>query len=544
MDGVLPVPAALGGDFVPLELSHGSEHSSGYLQPSTAEALSFDGAADEPPRAVTPPRLGGAGGRAARRAAAAAAAFALGGSVGQLEAAIAAPAFIESDAPCRSGPSCQICPPFTCASLDSYGRQLLPGGVRRRLIADEQGSAIRWPWDPRADVELQPTRAVNAAPGCPDPARPYFAALDPLSGSLSAHEADATVAAGLQAATSDGAGGENTTGVRAWKQFCGRNAREFIRPVAPEAPLWVKLHEEQWIMRFVAHLVDSRDIEATTARTYFGQASAWHQRKTGIGFAGGLDLKRLPEMVKGLRRLRDEPSVRVRRGVTPQKLRAGLDKLFPAGSAVNANVRGCCSTSFQGLLRGREAGSDAKKGWQPDLDLARGDIAALTSERLVFFMRPAKNMRHTKGKTVPIVIGAGGTYIDAHAEMAAMLRLDPAPSGSEAVTPMFRRADGSPFTVDYIRDVVKLIMAAVGEPPEEYGAHSLRIGGATALFAAGADPIHIRTMGRWSSDCWRLYVRACFQQTMSWTKKAGSVVVHDVAGDARRAGQELDEDLI
>ena len=55
MDGVLPVPAALGGDFVPLELSHGSEHSSGYLQPS-AEALSFDGAADEPPRAVTPPR--------------------------------------------------------------------------------------------------------------------------------------------------------------------------------------------------------------------------------------------------------------------------------------------------------------------------------------------------------------------------------------------------------------------------------------------------------------------------------------------------------
>ena len=266
MDGVLPVPAALGGDFVPLELSHGSEHSSGYLQPSTAEALSFDGAADEPPRAVTPPRLGGAGGRAARRAAAAAAAFALGGSVGQLEAAIAAPAFIESDAPCRSGPSCQICPPFTCASLDSYGRQLLPGGVRRRLIADEQGSAIRWPWDPRADVELQPTRAVNAAPGCPDPARPYFAALDPLSGSLSAHEADATVAAGLQAATSDGAGGENTTGVRAWKQFCGRNAREFIRPVAPEAPLWVKLHEEQWIMRFVAHLVDSRDIDATTLR--------------------------------------------------------------------------------------------------------------------------------------------------------------------------------------------------------------------------------------------------------------------------------------
>jgi hypothetical protein len=39
------------------------------------------------------------------------------------------------------------------------------------------------------------------------------------------------------------------------------------------------------------------------------------------------------------------------------------------------------------------------------LDLARGDIATLTAERLVFFMRPAKNMRHLKGKTVPIAMG-------------------------------------------------------------------------------------------------------------------------------------------
>ena len=49
-------------------------------------------------------------------------------------------------------------------------------------------------------------------------------------------------------------------------------------------------------------------------------------------------------------------------------------------------------------------------------------------------------------------------------------------------------------------------------------------------FAAGADPIVIKTMGRWSSDCFRLYVRACFEQTLSWTRKAGSSVVNDVAG--------------
>eukprot|EP00966_Prymnesium_polylepis_P018184 419422-Prymnesium_polylepis.1 len=69
---------------------------------------------------------------------------------------------------------------------------------------------------------------------------------------------------------------------------------------------------------------------------------------------------------------------------------------------------------------------------------------------------------------------------------------------------------------------MKALMASVGQHPEHFGAHSLRIGGATALFAAGADPTIIRTMGRWSSDSYRLYVRACFPQTIEWSRRAGS----------------------
>ena len=57
-----------------------------------------------------------------------------------------------------------------------------------------------------------------------------------------------------------------------------------------------------------------------------------------------------------------------------------------------------------------------------------------------------------------------------------------------------------------------------------------RIGGATALFAAGANETVIRTMGRWSSDIHRLYVRACFEDCCEWTRRAGSAQVSDVAG--------------
>jgi hypothetical protein len=75
------------------------------------------------------------------------------------------------------------------------------------------------------------------------------------------------------------------------------------------------------------------------------------------------------------------------------------------------------------------------------------------------------------------------------------------------------------------------MMIAVGEDPTQFGAHSYRIGGATALFQAGADPLVIRTMGRWSSDCYRLYVRACFASTLDWSKRCGSQHVDDVAGE-------------
>ena len=77
---------------------------------------------------------------------------------------------------------------------------------------------------------------------------------------------------------------------------------------------------------------------------------------------------------------------------------------------------------------------------------------------------------------------------------------------------------------------VKRLMAAIGENPVEFGSHSMRIGGATALFAAGANETVIRTMGRWSSDMHRLYVRACFEQCCAWTQKAGSQTVSDLSG--------------
>lgn len=500
-----------------------------------AGEMVFDAPAelDRRARDVTPPRFAGGPARRKRLHEAHERSFTCGASTssaGQAALLPTEPFFAD-----ELGDGLAAPPAFSVREVGS-----LQGGVARRVIYDEREQPIEWPWEASQRATAPPQGAL--ADGAPAPdvdhAAAYFAASNPHGDSWGSHSADATVQAGLAAASGDGKGGESSTGVRAWKEFNQRRGFAYLRPIDPRAPLWVKLAEEQHGMRFISSLIDDRAVAVSTARAYYGAANAWHLRRTGISFAAGMDTKRLTEMVKGLRKLLDDPPTQLRRGISPELLQKGMDIVFPPTSPQNVNIRALLATSIQGLLRGREAGCKVK--FDAQTDVARGDIATCTPGRLAFFMRPAKNMKYRKGKTVPIVIGGGGGYVDAVAEVRRMLEVDPTPEGRGAVTPMFRKPDGSAFTTDDIRDIVRQVAFAAGEDPLEFGAHSLRIGGATALFAAGADPIHIRTMGRWSSDCYRLYVRACFEQTMDWTRKLGSQQVHDVQGTYARSAQEVE----
>ena len=381
--------------------------------------------------------------------------------------------------------------PFTC----------LP----RNRMFDEQGEPIVWPWE--AIDGMSPVRQAEMRSPLP---------------------IDASIRRAINSAVHRGDGGESSTGVRAWKSFCASLEISAHRPLDPNEPLWVKLEEEWLVMRFVCDLVESRGIRPKTASAYFGAAQSWHLRLNGIKLAAGIKLERLTQMLKGLRRLHGDASRKVRRGLRAKDLRVAMDMLLNPEVPEHANMRAALATAFQGLLRGAEFTSDR---FNPETDLARGDVAALSASRLVLMMRPSKNMNHLKGKTVPLVIGAGGAYIDAVAEVRNMLNVDKSAAGAASTTPLFRGADGQALTGERMRLWIQAAMHRLGLQPEQFGLHSLRIGGATALFAAGADPLIIRTMGRWSSDCYRLYVRACFSQTMHWTVVAGSTQAQDVAGE-------------
>ena len=335
---------------------------------------------------------------------------------------------------------------------------------------------------------------------------------------------------GIDNATVDGKRGRDSTGVRAWFAFAEDERLSPHRPMDPNSPLEAKLHEEWLAMRFCCALIQERGVAVNTAGQYFSQTQGWHSKEHGIKLAGGIKLERLPQMLKGLRRVLGDTPPKVRRGLAPQALRAAMDICLPdLDNPVHANLRAALATAFQGLLRGEEFAIDKKAVWRSAQRITRADIKEISATRLVLMLHPCKNMKILNGKSVPLVIGAGGKYIDAVAEVNNMLRVDPAAHLNPASVPIFRDpTNNACITKETVHALVKSLMVSIGENPEHFGTHSMRIGGATALFAQGADPTVIRTMGRWSSDIYKLYVRACFERCCTWTSMAGSAKVTNV----------------
>ena len=112
-------------------------------------------------------------------------------------------------------------------------------------------------------------------------------------------------------------------------------------------------------------------------------------------------------------------------------------------------------------------------------------------------------------------------------ELKRMIELDPVPLDQQASTPLFRDARGAAFSRSGISGVVKKLMAQLGLDPAHFGAHSLRIGGATAALAAGVSPAVIRITGRWKSDVWMTYARLTKQSALRVAEVIGSTTFED-----------------
>ena len=348
----------------------------------------------------------------------------------------------------------------------------------------------------------------------------------------------------LNAATADGSGGLRTTGVRWWLKYV-----VLVRGLEPRTRLSAassledKVKAEQLLMDYVLWLAlyrpSGRFISARTIKKYVSQVRAWHRRAYRTELCGDLDYSAINDLLRGISRLIEQPPPRERWGVRTQDLAKALDLYLSTRNVESSNWAAALTVAFCGLLRGTEFSLEPGETFNPDVPLdeqphlTRADVTfhvgADGIEYVRLMIRPAKKGPGTP--KVPLLLGGGGTLLDPVRALRRLFADDPVPASEAARVPLFRSL-GKPLTVAGVRDTLKVLMGGLGLDASKFGAHSLRIGGATAGLAANLSPAALRAAGRWSSDVYLLYTRASREANRHISRIVGSTPFHDTERDA------------
>lgn len=409
-------------------------------------------------------------------------------------------------------------------------RRQLARVARRRLMAT--AASMRWVvggivWSPRKAR----AQGLTGASACAGHGR------GPSAADAQWDVLDEKIKSFIDLSYNDKAGGDLSTAVQHWVRFCGVMAQDgmWARPLAADASREEALAEEFLVMQYACFIVEERGCAPATAAKYVSTVQGWHARRFGCKLAGGMRMWRLQALLKGMEVAQGgKRPKRKRLGVKPRQLAAGMARCLGGSSALEANWRAALETGFCGLLRGAELGMATGESWSPATGMTREDVSFRWrggQEEAVLKVRPRKKgARTVQGKSLEVLLVGGGRFLNPVRALRRLFAEDPVPSNQWATTPLFRDECGIAFTTAKVRGVVKWLVDMEGGDSRLYGAHSLRIGGATAALAAGVPALVIKAMGRWGSDIYEVYTQLSDAAARSFGSKVANVDYDYVEG--------------
>ena len=158
-----------------------------------------------------------------------------------------------------------------------------------------------------------------------------------------------------------------------------------------------------------------------------------------------------------------------------------------------------CCLGFFGFLRAGEFTVNSAFDPATHLTLQDLQVDSMTNPSCIrVSIKCSKTDPFRKGCV--IYLGRGRSICPLVAIMAYLNLRGPAPG------PLFIHQNGLPLTCQQLSAFLSEIMSAAGIPGTLSG-HMFRIGAATSAAQQGIPDHLIKTLGRWSSDAYQLYVR-------------------------------------
>ena len=215
-------------------------------------------------------------------------------------------------------------------------------------------------------------------------------------------------------------------------------------------------------------------------------------------------MPQLEYVVKGLKKKTAGRAARVRRPITPLILRSLKQVWQSEPSRRDASMLWAASCMcFFGFLRSGEVVVPSDSGYDASTHLSFGDVkvnSVVSPQYLEVRIKASKTDPFRHGVTV--FLGRTATDLcPVAAILDYMVR-----RGSER-GPFFSFANGSLLTRERFVSRVRSALTSAGFDSSQYAGHSFRIGAATTAALCGMQDSLIKTLGRWESSAYTLYIR-------------------------------------
>ena len=259
---------------------------------------------------------------------------------------------------------------------------------------------------------------------------------------------------------------------------------------------------EQKLAFFVAKLY-LEGLSSTTVKTYLC-AVRYTQIAIGLGDPQIPSMPQLEYILKGIRKLSAKGDRTRRLPITPPILRQ-LRSVWEANLEYpDANMLWAASCMcFFGFLRSGEVVIPSDSAFDPSSHLSVGDVRVNDLSNPQFLevnIKRSKTDPFRQG--VRLYLGRSKSDVCPVAAILAYMVIRQSAPG-----PFFVFADGRYLTRVRFVAALRSALRSAGFHECGYAGHSFRIGAATTAAANGVPDSLIKTMGRWESSAYTLYIR-------------------------------------
>ena len=296
-----------------------------------------------------------------------------------------------------------------------------------------------------------------------------------------------------------------TNQIKWWEIFCHRRGEDPIRVVGAHN----RSAEESLFMDFIVHCATNVPRSEATIKTRLAAIRALH---VNLGLDDPMaDMKRIDLLLQGYSRLRGAPLRR--HPVTPRMLRWVRTGIRPQRSLDDAVLWAALLLGFFFLLRvseylAPEHADGGKKGLRGiDLTPRRDGVPVTTfreADEVVLRIRGSKTDQLNEGH-VKNHFRSGNDLCVVEA-LDFLQTLAPRRWREEKDAYLLISANGQPLRRAEVHACLTRAATALGGDPSRMGTHSLRFGGASALWAAYRDSSVVKRWGRWASEAFQGYL--------------------------------------